>query len=63
MFREKMAVVSEWMTRLDIPRDLKSKIRAYYAEVRTLTSIGQRGPLIRVKLPPLQPSLKFRVFG
>ncbi len=33
MFREKMASVSEWMGRVKLPRELKTKIRAYYAEV------------------------------
>ena len=33
MFREKMGTVSEWMGRVKLPRDLKGKIRAYYAEV------------------------------
>ncbi|KAL0037532.1 hypothetical protein WJX77_001322 [Trebouxia sp. C0004] len=33
MFREKMASVSEWMARVKLPRELKTKIRAYYAEV------------------------------
>ena len=36
MFREKMASVSEWMGRVKLPRELKAKIRAYYAEVGTL---------------------------
>ena len=34
MFREKMGTVSEWMGRVKLPRDLKAKIRAYYAEVQ-----------------------------
>lgn len=33
MFREKMTSVSEWMGRVKLPRELKTKIRAYYAEV------------------------------
>ncbi len=33
MFREKVASVSEWMGRVKLPRELKTKIRAYYAEV------------------------------
>ena len=35
MFREKMGSVSEWMGRVKLPRELKSKIRAYYAEVES----------------------------
>ena len=34
MFREKMGSVSEWMGRVKLPRELKAKIRAYYAEVQ-----------------------------
>ena len=37
MFREKMGTVSEWMGRVKLPRDLKAKIRAYYAEVLLLS--------------------------
>ena len=33
MFREKMGHVSEWMARAQLPRNVKEKIRAYYAEV------------------------------
>ena len=33
MFREKMGSVQDWMSRVKLPRDLKQKIRAYYAEV------------------------------
>lgn len=33
MFREKMGHVTEWMGRVKLPRELKAKIRAYYAEV------------------------------
>lgn len=33
MFRENMTSVSEWMGRVKLPRELKTKIRAYYAEV------------------------------
>ncbi|DBA74007.1 hypothetical protein WJX77_011223 [Trebouxia sp. C0004] len=33
MFREKMSSVQTWMARLKLPRDLRAKIRAYYAEV------------------------------
>ncbi len=36
MFREKMTSVSEWMGRVKLPRELKTKIRAYYAEVDAL---------------------------
>ena len=33
MFREKMGHVSEWMARVQLPRSVKEKIRAYYTEV------------------------------
>ncbi|KAA6417271.1 MAG: cyclic nucleotide-binding [Trebouxia sp. A1-2] len=33
MFRDKMSSVQTWMARLKLPRDLRAKIRAYYAEV------------------------------
>jgi len=35
MFRDKMSSVQTWMTRLKLPLDLRAKIRAYYAEVRS----------------------------
>lgn len=35
MFRDKMSSVQTWMARLKLPRDLRTKIRAYYAEVST----------------------------
>lgn len=40
MFREKMGSVSEWMGRVKLPRELKAKIRAYYAEVRHSLTCG-----------------------
>ena len=36
MFREKMGSVQDWMSRVKLPRDLKQKIRGYYAEVGLL---------------------------
>lgn len=36
MFREKMGSVQDWMSRVKLPRDLKQKIRAYYAEVQAV---------------------------
>lgn len=40
MFREKMGSVQDWMSRVKLPRDLKQKIRAYYAEVGSLAEPG-----------------------
>ncbi len=38
MFREKMSSVADWMGRVKLPRELKAKIRAYYAEVCAVKS-------------------------
>ena len=53
MFREKMGHVSEWMSRAQLPRNVKEKIRAYYAEVSfpcaptLLEYIPLRSPVIQ----------------